>query len=42
MSNLPYFAAVFYFAASSLLFATPRGQHLADTNTYYLLLLSAC
>jgi glutamate:GABA antiporter len=37
MSNLPYFAAVLYFAASSMLFATPRGQHLADTNTYFLL-----
>ena len=37
MSNLPYFAAVLYFAASSLLFATPRAQYLADTNSYYLL-----
>jgi amino acid transporter len=37
MSNLPYFAAVLYFAASSLLFAIPRGQHLADTNIYFLL-----
>jgi glutamate:GABA antiporter len=37
MSNLPYFAAVLYFAASSLLFAIPRGQHLADTNLYFLL-----
>jgi amino acid transporter len=37
MSNLPYFAAVLYFAASSLLFATPRGQQLADTNIYFLL-----
>src|SRR5271169_5842667 len=37
MSNLPYFAAVLYFAASSLLFSTPRGQHLADTNIYFLL-----
>jgi glutamate:GABA antiporter len=37
MSNLPYFASVLYFAASSLLFATPRAQHLADTNSYYLL-----
>ena len=32
MSNLPYFAAVLYFAASSLLFATPRAQHLANTE----------
>ncbi len=37
MSNLPYFAAVLYFAASSLLFAIPRGQRLADTNIYFLL-----
>lgn len=37
MSNLPYFSAVLYFAASSLLFAAPRGTHLADANVYYLL-----
>ena len=37
MSNLPYLPAVLYFAASSLLFATPRAQHLANTNSYYLL-----
>ena len=37
MSNLPYFPAILYFAASSLLFAVPKAQHLADTNTYYLL-----
>jgi glutamate:GABA antiporter len=36
MSNLPYFAAVLYFAASSLLFTTPRAAHLADTNVYFL------
>jgi amino acid transporter len=36
MSNLPYFAAVLYFAASSLLFVYPRAQHLADANLYYL------
>ena len=36
MSNLPYFAAVLYFAAGSLLFVTPRAQHLADTKAYYL------
>ena len=36
MSNLPYFGAVLYFAASSLLFTTPRAQHLADTNLYFL------
>ncbi len=37
MSNLPYFAAVLYFAASSLLFISPHAQHLADTNVYYVL-----
>ncbi len=36
MSNLPYFPAVLYFAASSLLFAIPGAQHLANTNAYYL------
>ncbi len=36
MSNLPYFPAILYFAASSLLFAVPSAQHLANTNTYYL------
>jgi glutamate:GABA antiporter len=36
MSNLPFFAAVLYFAASSLLFVTPGAQHLADANSYYL------
>jgi glutamate:GABA antiporter len=36
MSNLPFFAAVLYFAASSLLFVTPGAQHLADTNSYFL------
>src|SRR6201996_5157990 len=30
------FAGVLYFAASSLLFASPRGQQLADANAYYL------
>src|SRR5271163_2772564 len=37
MSNLPYFAAVLYFAASSLLFTTPRAAHLGDVNAYFLL-----
>lgn len=37
MSNLPYFPAVLYFAASSLLFVSPRAQHLADQNSYYLM-----
>ena len=36
MSNLPYFPAVLYFAASSLLFATPHAQFLANQNSYYL------
>src|SRR5271156_1688008 len=37
MSNLPYFGAVLYFAASSLLFISPRAGHLADSNIYFLL-----
>jgi glutamate:GABA antiporter len=37
MSNLPYFGAVLYFAASSLLFMSPRASHLADSNIYFLL-----
>jgi len=37
MSNLPYFPAVLYFAASSMLFTTPRAAHLADANIYFLL-----
>ncbi len=37
MSNLPYFPAVLYFGAGSLLFAFPHGQRLADTRSYYLL-----
>ncbi len=36
MSNLPYFGSVLYFAASSLLFASPRARHLADANIYYV------
>ena len=36
MSNLPYFGAVLYFAASSLLFVSPRANHLADANAYFL------
>jgi amino acid transporter len=36
-SNLPYFSAVLYFGASSLLFAVPRAQYLAETNAYFLL-----
>ncbi len=37
MSNLPYFPAVLYFAAGSLLFADPALHHLANQNSYYLL-----
>jgi glutamate:GABA antiporter len=37
MSNLPYFSAVLYFAASSLLFLSPRAAYLADRNLYFLL-----
>ncbi|HET9087420.1 MAG TPA: APC family permease [Acidobacteriaceae bacterium] len=36
MSNLPYFPAVLYFGASSLLFAVPHGQRLQNTSSYYL------
>ena len=37
MSNLPYFPAVLYFGAASLLFALPHGQGLASNRGYYLL-----
>jgi glutamate:GABA antiporter len=38
MSNLPYFPAVLYFGAGSVLFAFgARGQHLAADSRYYLL-----
>lgn len=37
MSNLPYFPAILYFAASSMLFVSPRAAHLADANIYFLL-----
>jgi amino acid transporter len=40
MSNLPYFGAVLYFAASSLLFTTPHASHLADANVYFLVFTS--
>jgi glutamate:GABA antiporter len=42
MSNLPYFPAVLYFGAGSLLFAFPRGQKLANTGNYYLLFALVC
>ncbi|MBB6146950.1 amino acid transporter [Silvibacterium bohemicum] len=38
MSNLPYFPAVLYFGAGSVLFAFgERGQHLSADSRYYLL-----
>src|ERR1700748_2043584 len=37
MSNLPYFGAVIYLAASSLLFVNSHGRRLADTNLYFLI-----
>ncbi len=37
MSNLPYFPAVLYFGAGSLLFASRHGAALAASRTYYLL-----
>ena len=37
MSNLPYFPALLYFAAGSLLFADPRAQHLAASHSYYMI-----
>jgi glutamate:GABA antiporter len=42
MSNLPYFPAVLYFGAGSLLFAFPHGQKLATTSSYYLLFALGC
>jgi glutamate:GABA antiporter len=42
MSNLPYFPAVLYFGASSLLFAFPHGQKLTSTSSYYLLFALGC
>jgi glutamate:GABA antiporter len=42
MSNLPYFPAVLYFGAGSLLFAFPHGQKLTNTSSYYLLFALGC
>jgi glutamate:GABA antiporter len=42
MSNLPYFPAVLYYGAGSLLFAFPHGQKLTNTSNYYLLFALAC
>jgi glutamate:GABA antiporter len=36
MSNLPYFPAVLFFAASSLLFVGHDMQHLADSHAYFI------
>jgi glutamate:GABA antiporter len=37
MSNLPYFPAVLFFAARSLLFASPHTGHLADSHDYFMI-----
>jgi glutamate:GABA antiporter len=42
MSNLPYFPAVLYFGAGSLLFVFPHGEKLANTGNYYLLFALVC
>ena len=42
MSNLPYFPAVLYFGAGSLLFAFPHGQHLSNNSSYYLVFALVC
>ncbi len=42
MSNLPYFPAVLYFGAGSLLFAFPHGQKLTDSGNYHLLFALGC
>ena len=42
MSNLPYFPAVLYFGAGSLLFVFPHGQKFANTSSYYLLFALGC
>jgi amino acid transporter len=38
MSNLPYFPAVLFFAASSLLFTGHGSQGLADSHAYFMIL----
>jgi amino acid transporter len=42
MSNLPYFPAVLYFGAGSLLFAFPHGQKLINSRIYYFLFALGC
>jgi amino acid transporter len=41
MCNLPYFPAVLYFAASSLLFTGRWGQHLQSSHAYYMIFTTA-
>ncbi len=42
MSNLPYFPAVLYFGAGSLLFAVPHGQRFSKSSSYYLMFALLC
>ena len=43
MSNVPYFPGVLYFAAGSLLFASPaHGASLAGNSTYYMAFAVSC
>jgi amino acid transporter len=42
MSNLPYFPAILYFGAGSLLFAFPRGQQLSNNGSYYWMFSLVC
>ena len=42
MSNLPYFPAVLYFGAGSLLFVFPHGQKLEHSSSYYLVFALSC
>jgi glutamate:GABA antiporter len=42
MSNLPYFPAVLYFGAGSLLFAFPHGQKLINSGPFFLWFALVC
>jgi amino acid transporter len=42
MSNLPYFPAILYFGAGSVLFAFPHGQRLSNNSSYYLIFSLSC
>lgn len=42
MSNLPYFPAVLYFGAGSLLLAFPHGHSLEKSSRYYLVFALVC